>query len=71
MCAPAFVRNAHQLLYVSRGSGRIQVASGDGETVFDEEVQEGTVLVIPQFFPSLKIAGNEGMEWINLLTSDR
>jgi len=70
MCAPAFVRNAHQLLYIIRGGGRIQVASGDGQTVYDEQVREGTVIVIPQFFPSLKIAGNQGMEWINLLTSD-
>ncbi|KAI5055874.1 hypothetical protein GOP47_0029395 [Adiantum capillus-veneris] len=40
-----------------------------GENVFDQEVREGTVLVIPQFFPSVKIAGDQGLEWIELVTS--
>lgn len=66
--APSFVRNAHQLIYITYENGRVQVASGDGLKVFDEDVREGTVLAIPQFFPSLNIAGEQGLEWINLLT---
>ncbi|KAI5056177.1 hypothetical protein GOP47_0029698 [Adiantum capillus-veneris] len=69
MMAPSFVRNGHQIFYFIRGNGRVQVASGDGENVFDQEVREGTVLVIPQFFPSVKIAGDQGLEWIELVTS--
>ncbi|KAH7404535.1 hypothetical protein KP509_15G030600 [Ceratopteris richardii] len=69
MTAPCFVPNAHQIIYITRGSGRVQVASGDGTTVFDDEVREGSVLAIPQFFPSLKVAGGEGLEYINVLSS--
>ncbi|KAH6556791.1 hypothetical protein KP509_1Z155400 [Ceratopteris richardii] len=67
--APSFVRNANQLIYITQGGGRIQVTSGDGESVFDEDVQEGTVLVIPKFFPSLKLAGENGLEYVCLLSS--
>ncbi|KAI5055869.1 hypothetical protein GOP47_0029390 [Adiantum capillus-veneris] len=69
MMAPSFVHNGHQLFYFTRGNGRVQVASGDGENVFDQEVREGSMLVIPQFFPSVKIAGDQGLEWIKLVTS--
>ncbi|KAH6555024.1 hypothetical protein KP509_1Z288100 [Ceratopteris richardii] len=67
--APSFVGNANQLIYIRQGSGRIQVTSGDGESVFDEDVQEGTMLVIPKFFPSLKLAGENGLEYVCLLSS--
>ncbi|MCO5608542.1 hypothetical protein L7F22_062753 [Adiantum nelumboides] len=44
MMAPSFVRNAHQLFYFTRGSGRVQVASGDGQNVFNEEVKKAQSL---------------------------
>ena len=71
MVAPGFSSNAHQLIYVIRGSGRIQVSNGDGRRVFDEEVSRGSFILIPQFFPSMKVAGNEGLEMAGFVTSHR
>ncbi|KAH7414782.1 hypothetical protein KP509_14G011200 [Ceratopteris richardii] len=42
--APSFVPNANQSIYIRQGGGRIQVTSGDDESVFDEDEQEGKVL---------------------------
>ena len=71
MVAPGFSSNAHQLIYVIRGSGRIQVSNGDGRRVFDEEVRRGSFILIPQFFPFIKLAGDEGLEMVAFLTSHR
>ena len=71
MVAPGFSTNAHQLIYITRGSGRIQVSNGDGRRVFDEEVSRGSFILIPQFFPSMKMAGNEGLEMVGFVTSHR
>ena len=71
MVAPAFSTNAHHLIYVTHGSGRIQVSNGDGRRVFDEEVSQGSFILIPQFFPSMKVAGNDGLEMVGFVTSHR
>ena len=71
MVAPGFSTNAHQLIYVTRGSGRIQVSNGDGRRVFNEEVHRGSFILVPQFFPLIKVAGEEGLEMVSFLTSHR
>ena len=70
MWAPSFSHNAHEILYVLRGSGCIQVASYDGRNVLDQHIQEGALILIPQFYPSLIVADIEGLEWVSILTSD-
>jgi oxalate decarboxylase/phosphoglucose isomerase-like protein (cupin superfamily) len=63
--------NAHQVMYVVSGSGRIEVGSNDGQTILHDNVQKGSVLVIPKFLPSVRVSGDEGLTFISFLTSPR
>lgn len=68
--APHWSTNAHSLMYVIRGRARIQVAGSEGRLVFDEEVNKGQLLVVPQNFVVVKRAGEEGFEWVAFKTND-
>ncbi|KAL2921336.1 13S globulin seed storage protein 3 [Bienertia sinuspersici] len=69
--APNWKINAHSIVYFTKGSGRVQVASNEGRLVFDDNVQEGQLLVIPQNYVVLKKAEREGLEWVSFLTNDQ
>eukprot|EP00249_Psilotum_nudum_P017180 c26197_g1_i1 orf=151-1422(-) len=71
LCAPYWVLNAYQIIRVTKGRGRIQVADENGKQVLDTEAKEGSVYVIPQFYPVLKTDAGGGFEWVSFLTSDR
>lgn len=59
------------MLYVTRGSGRVQVADDYGRNVFDGDLQEGQIFVVPQNFAVVKKASSRGFEWISVKTNDR
>ncbi|KAK9020231.1 hypothetical protein V6N11_054721 [Hibiscus sabdariffa] len=56
--------NAHNIVYITRGNGRIQIVSKNGETIFDDQVQEGQMIIVPQNHAVLKKASRQGFEWI-------
>ncbi|KAL8515817.1 hypothetical protein ACS0TY_014498 [Phlomoides rotata] len=68
--APHYTSNAHTAVFVTRGSARIQVAGNSGNLVFDDEVREGQLLVIPQDFVVVQKAGEEGFEWVAFQTNE-
>ncbi|XP_047952105.1 11S globulin seed storage protein Ana o 2.0101-like [Salvia hispanica] len=68
--APQWCTNAHSALYVTKGSARIQVVGTQGRSVFDGEVKEGQLLVVPQNFVVVKKASQNGFEWITFKTND-
>ncbi|KAJ4955296.1 hypothetical protein NE237_012079 [Protea cynaroides] len=68
--APHWNINAHSVIYVTRGSARVQIVGNRGERVFDEEVREGQIVVVPQNFAVAKRANNEGFEWVSFKTND-
>lgn len=68
--APHFNLNSHSVLYITRGSGRVQVADDYGRNVFDGELREGQLFVVPQNFAVVKQAGNRGFEWVAVKTND-
>ncbi|KAL1558983.1 13S globulin seed storage protein 1-like [Salvia divinorum] len=68
--APQWTTNAHSALYVTKGSARIQVVGTQGRLVFDGEVKEGQLLVVPQNFVVVKKASENGFEWISFKTND-
>lgn len=68
--APRYTANAHSALYVTRGSARIQVVGTHGKSVFDEQVNEGQLLVVPQNFVAIKRASEQGFEYIAFKTND-
>ncbi|KNA21073.1 hypothetical protein SOVF_046580 [Spinacia oleracea] len=67
---PNWKINAHSIVYFTQGNGRVQIANHQGQLVFDDMVQEGQLLVVPQNFVVLKRAGREGLEWVAFLTND-
>ncbi|XP_071721058.1 11S globulin seed storage protein G3-like [Rutidosis leptorrhynchoides] len=68
--APHWTINAHNLLYVTDGSMRVQIVNNEGNSVFDNELQQGQVVVIPQNFAVIKRAGQQGCRWISFRTND-
>ncbi|XP_074580926.1 cocosin 1-like [Curcuma longa] len=62
--------NAHSVMYVVRGSGRVQVVGHRGRTVFDGELRQGQLLVIPQQHIVVKKAESEQFEWISFKTNE-
>ncbi|MQL46391.1 hypothetical protein EI019_24485 [Escherichia coli] len=66
--APHWNPQAHSILYITQGSGRIQIVSQRGDAVFDDNVKEGQVVVVPQEFAVVQKADNSGLEWISFKT---
>ena len=70
MVLPYYNVNAHSILYAIRGSARIQVVQQQGQNVFNEEVQQGQVLIIPQNFAALIKARDSGFEYVAIKTDE-
>lgn len=70
IAGPHYYMNSHGLIYVIRGSARVQVVGDSGQTAFDGKVWEGQFLVIPQNFVAIQRASEEGFEWIGFRTND-
>ncbi|XP_030513522.1 11S globulin subunit beta-like [Rhodamnia argentea] len=70
LVAPHYYLNSHGLIYVIRGSARLQVVGDLGQMAFDGELREGQFLVIPQNFVAIKRANEQGFEWIGFRTND-
>ena len=68
--APHWNINAHSALYVIRGNARIQVVDHKGNKVFDDEVKQGQLIIVPQYFAVIKKAGNQGFEYVAFKTND-
>ncbi|KAI3990179.1 hypothetical protein MKX01_029157 [Papaver californicum] len=62
--------NAHSVIYVTRGSCRCQIVGNRGRQVFNGQLNQGQMLVVPQNFAVVKHAGNEGFEWVSFKTND-
>lgn len=71
MVAPHYNINAHSVIYVIRGNGRLQIVGNSNRPAFDGEVREGQLLVVPQNFAVVKQAGNQGLEWVSFKTNDQ
>ncbi|KAL2254344.1 UNVERIFIED_CONTAM: 13S globulin seed storage protein 1 [Sesamum indicum] len=62
---------SHQIIYVTKGSGRIQIVGLNGNQVLDARVQKDHALVVPKFFAATQLAGEHGMEYFCVFTSPR
>lgn len=68
--APCYFMNSHAVIYVTRGSARVQIAGDTGRAMFNGELRENQVLVVPQNFVVIKKAGSEGFEWVAFRTNE-
>ncbi|KAG5567415.1 hypothetical protein RHGRI_002833 [Rhododendron griersonianum] len=67
---PHYRLNAHCVLYATRGEAQMQIVDNRGQSVFNDRIQEGQMVVVPQNFVVSKQAGNEGFEWVALKTHE-
>ncbi|XP_019178692.1 PREDICTED: 13S globulin seed storage protein 1-like [Ipomoea nil] len=67
---PQWSMNAHSFLYVTKGSALIQIVNQRGDTILNEQVQEGQLFLVPQNFAVVKQAGDEGFEWVEFSTNE-
>ncbi|GAV69599.1 Cupin_1 domain-containing protein [Cephalotus follicularis] len=70
MRAPHWNVNSHSIMYVTRGNARVQIVDNSGQQIFNDQVREGQLVVVPQNFAVVKRAGSEGFEWIAFKTND-
>ncbi|XP_021982239.1 11S globulin seed storage protein G3-like [Helianthus annuus] len=68
--SPHWIMNAHNIIYVTEGNMRIQIVNDLGQEVFNDEVQEQQLVVVPQNFAVVKQAGEQGCRWISFRTND-
>lgn len=61
--------NFHSVMYVTGGRGRCQVVNHLGQTVFDGELSQGQIVLIPQNFAVIKRAYSEGFQWVSFNTN--
>ncbi|RDY02616.1 Glutelin type-A 2 [Mucuna pruriens] len=67
--APSYsVNPTVQLIYIARGSGKIEIVDFTGKRVLDTKVEAGHLLLVPQFFMVAQIAGEEGIESYSIVT---
>ncbi|CAM6089675.1 unnamed protein product [Calypogeia fissa] len=67
---PMFTLNAHLLVCVTGGTGRIQVVGSESKPLLDTEVTPGSVVLIPRFHPAIVTSGIYGLNVVALATSD-
>ncbi|XP_030497816.1 11S globulin seed storage protein 1-like [Cannabis sativa] len=53
-----------------RGSARLQVVNDNARNVFDDELKDGQIFVVPQNFMMVKKASAQGFKWIVVKTND-
>ncbi|KAL1350258.1 hypothetical protein HN51_014376 [Arachis hypogaea] len=71
--APHYNLNCHAVIYGTEGRGWIEVVGENGRKVYEGEVREGQILIVPQQFVVAKKAAegsDEGFGWIAVKTSD-
>lgn len=56
-------------MYVTGGRGRVQIVSDQGRTVFDGEVRQDQLLIVPQNYAVIKQAQGEGFQWTSFKTN--
>ncbi|KAL7582962.1 11S globulin seed storage protein Jug r 4 [Lactuca sativa] len=68
--SPHWLMNAHSIIYVTKGDMGMQIVNHEGQTVFDDQIQEGQLVVVPQNFAVVQKAGEQGCQWIAFRTND-
>lgn len=70
MLTPFWNINAHSLMYVTGGRGRVQIVNHQGKTVFDGQLHSKQLLLIPQNYVVLKRADQQQQfEWVSFKTN--
>ncbi|KAG4396334.1 hypothetical protein AAZX31_19G150900 [Glycine max] len=71
MFVPHYNLNANSIIYALNGRALVQVVNCNGERVFDGELQEGQVLIVPQNFAVAARSQSDNFEYVSFKTNDR
>ncbi|MED6190086.1 hypothetical protein PIB30_102313 [Stylosanthes scabra] len=71
MFVPHYNLNANSIIYALQGGAHIQVVDCNGNRVFDEELQEGHALVVPQNFAVAAKSQSEHFLYVAFKTNSR
>uniref|UniRef100_A0ACD5WHJ3 Uncharacterized protein n=1 Tax=Avena sativa TaxID=4498 RepID=A0ACD5WHJ3_AVESA len=67
--SPYWNINAHSVMHMIQGRARVQVVNNHGQTVFNDILRHGQLLIIPQHYVVLKKAEREGCQYISFKTN--
>ncbi|KAK9146374.1 hypothetical protein Sjap_006277 [Stephania japonica] len=69
--APHWNLYSHSIIYATRGTARVQIVGNQQrQSLFDGQLRQGQLLVVPQNFAVTAQAGSNGFEWISFKTGD-
>ncbi|KAL2321018.1 hypothetical protein Fmac_029987 [Flemingia macrophylla] len=71
MFVPHYNLNANSIVYALQGRALIQVVNCTGDRVFDGELQEGEVLIVPQNFAVAAKSQSNNFKYVAFKTNDR
>ncbi|XP_061341702.1 legumin A-like [Gastrolobium bilobum] len=71
MIVPHYNINANSILYAYKGRARVQVVNCTGNAVFDGELEEGRVLIVPQNFAVAAKSLSDKFRYVAFKTNDR
>ncbi|XP_057722509.1 arachin Ahy-3 [Arachis stenosperma] len=71
MFVPHYNMNANSIIYALHGGAHVQVVDCNGNRVFDEELQEGQSLVVPQNFAVAAKSQSEHFLYVAFKTNSR
>ncbi|KAM7470364.1 hypothetical protein LguiA_008547 [Lonicera macranthoides] len=69
MLGPVYTTDSSvQMVYVAKGTGRVQITGASGKIELNSEVKKGELFIVPKFFVFAQIAGENGMECVSVRT---
>nr|CAA38758.1 legumin A2 primary translation product [Vicia faba var. minor] len=71
MFVPHYNLNANSILYALKGRARLQVVNCNGNTVFDEELEAGRALTVPQNYAVAAKSLSDRFTYVAFKTNDR
>ncbi|KAF9607881.1 hypothetical protein IFM89_003585 [Coptis chinensis] len=71
LTAPRWHMNSHSVMYVTRGNARVQIVGNYQRPIYDGQLRQGQLLIVPQNFATMKQAGENGFEWISFQTNNQ
>ncbi|CAN1292175.1 11S globulin seed storage protein 2 [Linum perenne] len=71
MYTPHWSMSDHRVVYVIRGELQVQISDDKGNQIMNNRVQEGEMFVIPQFYATMGMGGNQGCEYLTFKTSGK
>ncbi|KAL3531231.1 hypothetical protein ACH5RR_010553 [Cinchona calisaya] len=69
LVTPHWTMNSHCVMYVVRGDAQVETVNYNGQNVMNDRVNEGDMIVVPQFFATTIKAGSNGLEFVAFKTS--